>query len=107
VAERDEPGRDLREKSYVVVRFRRLLERDADEGGEASREARRKQRVGLDDAGVAIRGALPRFTAVHQGDGKAALGEVQGNRDADDTGAEHDRVGASHETFPVRSAEAG
>ena len=47
---------------------------------------------------------LPRLGAVHQRDGKAALGEVEGHRDADDTGAEHDRVGASHVIFPVEGA---
>ena len=104
VAERKEPRCYLGEKSDVVVRFRCLLERNADEGGQASRETRRKQRVGLDDAGVAVGRALPRLAAVDQRDGKAALGEVQGDRDADDTGAEHDRVGASHVIFPVKSA---
>ena len=103
-AEREQPGSDLREKADVVVGFRRALERNADERGETRGKARREQRVALDDAGVAIRRALPRLAAVHQRDGKSALGEVEGHRDTDDTGAEHDRVGASHETFPVRSA---
>ena len=103
-AEREEPGRDLGEKPDVVVRFRRLLERDAHERGQASRKARRKQRVGLDDAGVAVGRALPRLAAVDQRDGKAALGEMERHRDADDTGAEHDRVGASHMIFPVKGA---
>ena len=88
----------------MVVRLRRLLERDPQSAREASPESRRKQRVGLDDAGIAVGGALARLAAVDQRDREAALGEVQRDRGADDAGAEHDRVGASHMMFPVKSA---
>ena len=81
----------------MVVGLRRPLEGDAEERTEARRELRRKQRVAFDDAGIAVGGALSGIAAVDEGDGKAALGEMQRHRNADDTGAEHDRIGASHE----------
>jgi len=81
----------------VVVGLGRPLESYAEEPPETGRELRRKQRVAFDDAGIAVGGALSGIAAVEEGDGKAALGKMQRHRNADDTGAEHDRIGASHE----------
>ncbi len=96
-AERQQPGRDLGEERDMVIGLRRPLEGDAEDGAEAGGKTRRKQRVAFDDAGIAVGGSLAGIAAVDQGDGKAALGEMQRHADADDTGAEHDRIGASHE----------
>src|SRR3954468_10386128 len=56
----------------------------------------RQERIALDDAGVAVGRLLARTTAVDQCYRKAALGEMESNRGADDAGAEHDGVGIGH-----------
>ena len=97
-AELQQPGRHLRQEASVIIRLRRPLEGDTNQRLEAGRKRRRKQRIGLDDAGIAVGRALARFATVDQRDGEAALDEMQRHRDADNAGAKHDRVGASHGT---------
>ena len=69
-----------------------------------ARESGRKHRVAFDHAGVAVGGFLPRLAPIDERDGEPALGEMQRDRGADDAGAEHDRVRASHGIFPVEGA---
>ena len=96
-AVRQQPRRDLRQEAEMVVRIGRALERDLGEPREPAGKRRRKHRVALDDAGVAVRGLLARPAAVDQRDREPAPREVQRGRDADDAGAEDDRIGARHE----------
>src|SRR5262249_33730600 len=63
---------------------------------QAGGKCRRKQRIGLDDAGIAVRRAAARFAAVDKRNREAPFDEVQRRRHADDTGAEYDCVGAGH-----------
>ena len=61
----------------------------------------------FDDPGIAVGGALARIAAVDKDDSQAALDEMQRHRDADNAGAEHDRIGACHERSFGNSAKSG
>src|SRR5262245_11294710 len=80
----------------MVVGIGRALERDAGEARQAARKRRRKQCVTLDDAGVAVRSLFARAAAIDQRDREPALDQMQRGRDADDAGAENDRISARH-----------
>ena len=65
-AERQKPGRDLRQKREVIIGEWRALERDAKKRRPIRRKRRRKDGVALDDAGIAVGGPLARAAAVDQ-----------------------------------------
>ena len=93
----------MRKKTEMIVRFRRLLERDAEQGVETARKSLGKNRVAFNDAGIAEGRALTRTGAIDQRDGEPALDEVQRDRRADNAGTQHQRIRASH---ALPSAEA-
>ena len=95
-AEGQQPRRDRRQERQMIIRFRRLLERDAQQRRPARREGCRKDGIAFDDAGIAVGGALARAAAVDQRDRQAALGEVHRDAGADNAGSEHDGIGARH-----------
>ena len=98
-AKRRQPGRDPRQIRQVIVGDRRAFERDARKLDQARRKRRRKNGIALDDAGIAVGGALARPAAVDQRDRQAALDEMDRDRGADDAGAEHDDIGARQESL--------
>ena len=85
-------GRDRRQEAPVVVHLRLAVEPVADEIGELLRKAHRQEAVPLDHAGIAVRGLFARRAAVDERDRLAAAQEVPRRRDADDAGAEDDRI---------------
>ncbi len=95
-AEGQEPRRDLRQEGEMVIGFGRPFERDPDEGRQPRRESRRKNRVALDDARIAVGGLLARGAAIDQRDAQSPFCELQRDRGADDAGTEHDGIGSSH-----------
>ena len=80
----------------MVVRLRRALERDPQQGGKTRREGGRKNRVAFDYAGIAVGGLLARIAAVDERDAQALPGELQRGGGADDAGAQHNDIGARH-----------
>ena len=90
------PRRDLRQKSQMVVGFRRALERDAKQCHPIRRKGLRKDGVAFDNAGIAVGGPLPRTSAVDQRNRKPALDEMQRDRGSDDAGSQHDDIGPRH-----------
>src|SRR5208282_5320227 len=96
-----QPGHDPRQVREMIVGPRRTFERDAEKLHPIRRKAGWKYGVALDDARIAVRGALARPRAVDQRDPEAALGEMNGDRGADNAGAEHDDIGMGHGT-PLR-----
>ena len=56
-----------------------------------------KIRIALDDPGIAVGGLLARPTPVDERDRQPAFGEVKGGGDADDAGAQNDRIGTRHD----------
>jgi hypothetical protein len=91
-----EPRRDLRQEAQVIVGFRRALERHPQQRDRVGREGGRKDGVAFDHAGIAVRGFFARRAAIDERNAEAALGEVQRDRCADNTGAEHDGIAAYH-----------
>src|SRR5208282_5306830 len=93
-----QPGHDPRQVREMIVGPRRTFERNAEKLHPIRRKAGWKYGVALDDARIAVGGALARPGAVDQRDPEAALGEMNGDRGADNAGAEHDDIGTGHGT---------
>jgi hypothetical protein len=84
----EEEARKLRNRRRVVVRVDRAIDAVAEERAEVVREAVRIDTLALHEAGIPVRGLL-RSAAPIDEDGRAtALLQVDGDRDADDPGAE-------------------
>jgi hypothetical protein len=96
-----QPRRDLRQKREMIVGLGRALERDPQAFPPIGGKCRRKHRIALDHTGIAIGGPLPRPTTVDQGNRQAALGEVNGDRGANDPGPKDNDIGARHGTSAV------
>jgi hypothetical protein len=101
-AEGQEPGRDLRQEAQVVVGLACPFERDLEQPGKARRKGRRQDGRALDHPGVAVGGLLAHAAAVDQRDRHSTLDELQGDRGADDAGAQHHDVGACHSASRFR-----
>ena len=93
----DKPRRDVRQKGEMIVGERGTLQCNAHKLGKARRKGGRKNGIAFDDAGIAVRRALARAAAIDQCHGQTALGEVECDRGADDTGSKHDDVAARQE----------
>ena len=98
-AERGQPGRNPRQMRGVIIDHRRAFERDAGELDPVRRERRRKNRIALDDAGIAVGGALARPAPVDQRNRQAALDKVDRDRGADNAGSKHDDIGVRQENL--------
>ncbi len=96
---RDEPRRKLRQKAQVIVGFRRALERHAQERDRVGRKGGRKDGVAFDHPGIAVGGLFADRTAIDERNRKAAFGEVQRDRGANNAGTEHDSVEARHAVY--------
>ena len=94
-----EPRHRLRQMAQMVVRFRSTLERDAQQRRKARRKSGWKDRVALDDAGIAVGGLLARRPPVHEPHPQTPFGELERDRGTDDAGPEHDCIGACHDVL--------
>jgi hypothetical protein len=92
----------------MIVRFRRLFQRNAQQCCKARWKCRRKNRIAFNDTGIAVRRAPTRPAAIDQRNGQTALGEMNANRGADNAGSKHDGIDARHETLrrPISSQAA-
>ena len=61
----------------MVIGLRRALERDPQQRDRIRREGGGKDGITFDHAGIAVGGLFARRAAVHEGNGKPALGEMQ------------------------------
>ena len=75
MSERPQPWRYLGKKREMVVRFRRLFERDPHQHAKAGK-CLWKYRHAFDDAGIAVGSALADAMLVDQRNRKPALGEM-------------------------------
>src|SRR5262249_14696930 len=94
--EREQPWRHARQERQMIVGLAGALECDAQECACIRWEGRRKYRVALDDAGVAIGGLLADSCPINQSHAQPAFGEMQRYRRADNSGAENHRIRACH-----------
>ena len=96
-----QPRRDPRQISQMVIGLGCPLEHDAQQRAGIGGKDRREDRVAFDYSGIPVRGLLAGCAPIHERHGKAALGEMQRNRGADNARSEHHRVDARHDP-PVR-----
>jgi hypothetical protein len=104
-AERQQPGRDLRQEREMIIRLACALERDTRQRAGIGRKRRREHGIALDHAGIAIGGLLAHAGAIDQRDAQAPLGKVQRDRGADNAGTEHDGVRACDGVSKYRKAK--
>src|SRR5258708_27598835 len=86
-------GREAGERPRVVVGVDGVVEAVADEGAEVVRKSVGIHALALDEPRVAERGLFRGPAPVDEGDRASAFLQVQRGADADDAGAQHDRVG--------------
>ncbi len=100
-AEGHEPRRDRRQKPEVIVGNGGAFQRDARQHRPARRKRGGKDRVALDDAGIAVGRALARAGSVDQRYRYAAFCQMKRDRRADDPGSEHDDIGVRQRKPPT------
>ena len=88
----EQEGGKLRDRAPVIMRVDGVVHRVADERAEIMREAVGVDALALDQAGIAVAGFLARRAPVDQQGGPPGLLEMKRDRNADDTGAENDRI---------------
>ncbi len=97
----EQPGNHLRKKGQMVVGLGRAPGGHFDQRHQSARERVRQERISLDHTGIPVGRLLTGRSAIEQHNGDPALGEMQGNRGADDPGPQHDDVDSRHgDPFP-------
>src|SRR6478735_2361481 len=80
----------------MIIGFARALERDARQRVDIGRKRWREYRIAFDNTGITIGRLLAEAGPVYQRNRQPAFREVDRHRNADNTCAKNNRIGACH-----------